>query len=90
MKRRISKAEAQAFKTRWEAVNAAEREELRATPVAHKLRQLSALVASVGELKWAESLAAGEAEVRERWGRLRRKFRCVGDGTPGSSSGSPS
>lgn len=38
MKRRISKAVAQAFKARWEAVDAAEQEELRATPVTHKLR----------------------------------------------------
>lgn len=75
MKNLITKAEARSFKRRWKAVNAAEREELRATPAAHKFRQLAALMASVGELGWTEALAAEEAEVRDRWNRLRRAYR---------------
>jgi len=70
---RMSKGEAQAFKRRWEAVNAAEREELASTPVADKFRQVAALLASAGKLGWTESLAAEEDLVRERWARLRRE-----------------
>ena len=72
MKKRITSAEARAFRARWGVVNAAEREELRTTSVADKLRQLSALMASVKELGWTETLAAEEPEVRDRWKRLRR------------------
>ncbi len=72
MKKHLTKAEARAFRTRWETVNAAERTELRATPLEHKLRQLAALMASVEPLGWTKALAAEEAEVRDRWNRLRR------------------
>ena len=72
VRKRISKAEAQAFKVRWKAVNTAEREELRATSAAHKLRQLNALMASVKVLGYTEPFKAEEAEVRDRWNRLRR------------------
>jgi putative transcriptional regulator len=68
---RLTRGEAQAFKRRWEAVNAAEKEELGSTPVAHKFRQLTALLASAGTLGWTE--AAEEDLVRQRWARLRRK-----------------
>ena len=70
----ISKAQAKAFRARWRAANAAECEELRATPMAVKARQLAALMASVEQLGWTEALAAEEAEVRERWIRLRKVF----------------
>ncbi|MBI3990200.1 MAG: hypothetical protein HY347_11365 [candidate division NC10 bacterium] len=68
----MTKMEAQAFKARWEAINAAEREELRTTSLAHKLRQLAVLMASAGKFGWTEALAADDAEVRDRWNRLRR------------------
>ena len=71
MKSQITKAEARAFKARWEAVNAADREELRATPMKTKLRQLAALMGSAEKLGWTDALAAEEAEVRDRWNRLR-------------------
>ncbi len=77
MKRRITQAEAQAFRARWETVNAAEREELRATPMVHKLRQLASLMASVKSLGWTTALAAEEAEVRDRWNQLRKISRLV-------------
>lgn len=72
MKSRLTKTEAQAFRTRWEAVNAAEREELRATPIVRKFQQLVALMASVSQLGWADKLAEEETEVRDRLNRLRR------------------
>lgn len=71
---RLTRREAQAFKRRWEAVNAAEREELAATPVAHKFHQLAALMTSAAELGWTEALAAEESQVRDRWTRLRRAY----------------
>jgi hypothetical protein len=72
MKSRLTKAEAQAFRKRWEAVNAAEREELRATPMARKFQQLTALMASVSQIGWVDKLAEEETEVRDRWNQLRR------------------
>ena len=74
MKGLITKAEARSFKKRWRAVNAAEREELRIAPVAHKLRQLDALMASVEGLGWTGALTAEESEVRDRWNRLRKIY----------------
>ena len=67
----LTREEAQAFKRRWEIVNTAEREELGSTPVAHKFRQLAALMASAATLGWTETLSAEEDQVRKRWARLR-------------------
>jgi hypothetical protein len=72
MKNHITSAEARGFRRRWKTVNAAEREELINTPVMHKLLQLAALMASVKPMGWSEALAAEEAEVRDRWSRLRK------------------
>ena len=74
MGRRITKAQAAAFRDSWKTVNAAELAELRATSPEQKLRQLSALVASADALGWTKLLAAEEAGVRERWCRLRRRL----------------
>jgi hypothetical protein len=71
VKRRLSKKEAQVFRTRWKEVNAAEADELRQTPMALKLRQLAALAASAGGFGRPRGLAEGKAEVRRRWNRLR-------------------
>ncbi|MBI3976670.1 MAG: hypothetical protein HY331_00650 [Chloroflexi bacterium] len=70
----MTKAEALAFKARWEMVNAAEIEELRATTPEKKLRQLAAMMALAKQLGWTDALAAEEGEVRERWNRLRRAY----------------
>lgn len=70
----ISRGEAQAFKRRWEAVNAAERRELATTPLADKLLQVAALLKSAQKLGWTEDFAAEENLVRERWARLRREY----------------
>lgn len=68
----LSKAEAQAYKARWAAVNAAEREELRRMPMEQKLQQLSALMSSA-DVFGSDGQRAGEvAVVRERWNQLRR------------------
>lgn len=45
---RLTRKEALAFKRRWEAVNAAEKEELASTSAADKFRQVAALLASRG------------------------------------------
>jgi len=74
MKNRITKSEARAFRTRWEIVNNAERQELRNIPVIEKFRQLVALMSSVEELGWTKALAAEEKEVRERWNKLRKYY----------------
>jgi hypothetical protein len=72
MKCRITREEARAFRRRWEAVNAAEREELRAMSMEDKLRQLAALMASRELFSWTDEMRDEEAEVRERWNRLRK------------------
>ena len=68
----LTKAAALAFKRRWAAVNAAEREELASTPMAQKFRQLGVLLAAARQLGWTEAIRAEEGLVRERWARLRR------------------
>lgn len=74
MKTRITSTEAAAFKARWSVANKAEQEELRATAVEHKARQLAALMASVEKLGWTEALAREESEVRDRWNQLRKAY----------------
>ena len=70
---RLTRGEAQAFRRRWEAVNAAEKEELVSAPMTDKFRQVAALLASAGKLGWTEAQTAAEEQVRERWARLRRE-----------------
>jgi transcriptional regulator with XRE-family HTH domain len=70
---RLTRKEAQAFKRRWEAVNAAEKEELASTSAADKFRQVAALLASAGKFGWTEAQTVEEDQVRERWARLRRE-----------------
>ena len=73
-RRSMTKVEAQAWKRRWEAVNAAEIEELRRTPFEVKLRQLASLMASVDGMGWREALVSQNAEVLQRWNKLRRHY----------------
>jgi hypothetical protein len=81
---RMTRAEAQAFKDRWEVVNTAEKEELASTPMADKFRQLAALLTSAGKLGWTRDMEAEEPQVRDRWVRLRRVYhtRTGGSGAP--------
>ncbi len=75
MAQAITKAEARAFRQRWRLVNAREVEELRSTPLEVKLQQFNTLLAWAHQFGWAEALREGEAEVRERWARLRKAHR---------------
>jgi hypothetical protein len=75
MTRRISKAEARAFRERWKLVNDREVAELRSTPLDVKLQQFNVLLAWAHELGWTAVLSEGELEVRARWARLRKAHR---------------
>jgi len=68
---RISPEQAAAFRDRWQAVNAAERAELRAMPMEQKLRQLAALMASARGFPTLHAVWEDEAAARERWLRLK-------------------
>jgi hypothetical protein len=70
----LTRSEARAFRARWELVNVAEQREVQSTPLDHKLRQLAALMASADAMGWTDALASEEAEVRDRWNRLRAIF----------------
>lgn len=74
MTRRMTRAEARAYRDRWQRVNEREIEELRATPIAVKWRQINTLMAWARAFGWEEKLREGEAEVRERWARLRKAY----------------
>jgi hypothetical protein len=68
----LTKAEAEAFRKRWQLVNAREEEELRATSIEVKWQQFNTLLRWARQFGWSEALKEGEAEVRERWIRLRK------------------
>jgi len=70
----MTKAEARAFKRRWRLVNEFEKKELRRTSIETRFRQLAALMASAKQLGWDEALSEGEAEVWDRWQRLRKAY----------------
>ncbi len=72
MPAKLTKAQARAFRRRWQRVNAREEEELRTTPLEIKLQQFNTLLAWAQQLGWATVLAEGEEEVRQRWMRLRK------------------
>ena len=74
-KRKIAKSAARAFQRRWSLVNEAEREELRTAPAELKFRQLEALMSAAGLLGRGRLFPEDEAEVRERWQRLRKGYR---------------
>jgi hypothetical protein len=75
MKRRLSPQEAKAWQARWKLVNEFEKEELRRTPLDLKLQQFNTLLGWARQLGWEQELAREEAEVRERWIRLRKAYR---------------
>ncbi len=67
----MNRAEAKEWAARWEAVNEAELEELRATPVAVKFQQLATLMLSAPAMGWRMGTQEEDAEMRSRWARLR-------------------
>ena len=75
MPRPLTKKEARAFRSRWRLVNQREKEELRTTSLEIKLQQFNTLLAWAQEFGWTAALGAGEADVRNRWARLRKAHR---------------
>lgn len=75
MKRPLTKAQAGEFRKRWQLVNAREEEELRSVSLEVKLQQFMTLLGWARQFGWTEALSEGEAEVRERWARLRKAHR---------------
>lgn len=66
----MTSEEARAFAARWEQVAEAEREELRATPMARKFAQLAAMMESARSLDWKTTDLAEVEAVRRRWTEL--------------------
>jgi hypothetical protein len=62
----------QSIQKPWPAVTGAEEEELAATALVEKFRQLAGLVALAPHLGWPEARAAEENEVRPHWAQVRR------------------
>ena len=62
------------YRRRWQAVHEAEIEEIAQTPLATKLRQLSLLVESRNLFATKPDFAPQDAEVLDRWNRLRRYY----------------
>lgn len=71
----LTKAEAEAYRRRWQLVNDAEREELRHTSVEQKFRQLAVLMGSCDALGRTEQLAQEEEDVGVLWIRLWKVYR---------------
>jgi hypothetical protein len=71
----MTKEEALRFREQWRLANAALIEEARRTPVEIRLRQLSVMFEAARALGWMEKLREGEEDVRERWRRLKEKYR---------------
>lgn len=69
---RLTRNAARAFRQRWQVVNEAERQELRAATLAHKLEQLAALWSSDVELQ--QDREEEEARVWQQWARLRQVY----------------
>jgi hypothetical protein len=68
----MTKAEVRAWAARWRRVNDIQRQELHHALPLVKLRQLASLMTMARELGWTSALAEGEAEVRQRWNKLRK------------------
>jgi hypothetical protein len=63
----MTSAKAKAWNERWERVNAAEEEELRASTPEEGLDQLESLYASIDFFGWRDALGEGEEELRAKW-----------------------
>ncbi len=70
----MTKAEAKAFRERWQAVNEFTDEEIRNTPAARKLQQLSSLYNFAVSMNWLDKLGLDEEQVWIRWQELRRRY----------------
>ena len=72
----MTKSEALEYVARYKIVNEFEIAELRSTSIGLKLEQTNALMAAARQMGWSQALADEEAEVRERWLRLKRAYGC--------------
>ena len=70
----LTKAEARAFRRRWQRAGAREEEEPRSTSLEVKWRQFNTLLGWARQFGWMAALGEGEAEVRQRWARLRKEY----------------
>jgi hypothetical protein len=75
MTRPLTKAQARAFRRRWQQVNAREEQELRSASLEVKWQQFNTLLAWAHQMGWAGLLEEGADEVRQRWARLRKACR---------------
>ena len=71
----LTKAQARAFRKRWQLVNTAERDELQSTCMEVRWQQFTSLLGWADQFGWTSALSEGEAEVRQRWARLRKAHR---------------
>lgn len=67
----MTKEEALEFKSRYQAVNEFEVQELRNTSVETKLAQLNSLMSLARAAGWDRKLADDVSEARQRWLRLK-------------------
>ena len=70
----MTKEEAIAYVTGYQAVNALEIEELRSMTLEEKFEHAAALMETAQYMGWAEALAAEDADVRTLWIRLKRAY----------------
>ena len=68
----VSPQAAARYRERWAIAREQIDEELRATSMEAKLRQLANLMQSAGEMGWSQSLDEEDDAVRARWMALRR------------------
>ncbi len=71
----ISPKDAKLYIERWALANQREIEELRATPIAVKLRQLISLMASASVFHDSVARRIDEEEVRARWQKIKSAYR---------------
>jgi len=70
----MTKAEIQAWRSRWKLMHELEVEDLRQTPMDVKLQQLAALMGSVDVFHARESLEHDDQVGYDRWQRFRTAY----------------
>ncbi len=66
--------EGEEYLERYRLMNELEVEELRATPPETSLQQLESMYASIDFFGWREALKEGEAELRDKWIRIKERY----------------
>jgi len=70
----MTKEQALAYKSGYEAVNALEIAELRSMSLEEKFEHAAALMVSAREMGWVAALSAEDDNVRKLWIRLKRAY----------------